>query len=60
MANHTLKEFEEVSKVSNTSLNARIFGMVVSFLLAAASLILTNLATILNSFVPRPLSEARD
>ena len=28
MAKHTLKEFEEMSEVSNTSLNARIFRMV--------------------------------
>ena len=63
-----LKDFEEVSEVLNTSLNAMIFGMMVSqdshapffALLATAPLVLINLATILNSLVPRPLSEARD
>ena len=30
MAKYTLKEFEKVSEVSNTSPNMRIFGMVVS------------------------------
>ena len=62
----TLKDFEEVSEVLNTSLNAMIFGMMVSqdshapffALLATAPLVLINLATILNSLVPRPLSEA--
>ena len=66
MAQSVLKEFEEVSEVLNTSLNAMIFGMVVSqdshapffALLATAPLVLINLATILNSLVPRPLSEA--